>query len=183
MKWTPAPALLPHLLPLLALGGALAPITARSAIYVSVEQAQREMFGVMALKPYPVALTAQQQDRLKDASSVSLPFQGNRVWKAADGSWFVVDEVVGKHEFITYAVGIAPDGSVKQVEVLEYRESYGFEVADPKWLKQFVGKGAASTLKLGKDVENISGATLSSKHLADGVKRVMTMYALVLQNA
>ncbi len=183
MKWTPTSALFPHLVPVLALGAALAPITARSAIYVSVEQAQREMFGAAAMKPYPVALTAQQQDRLKDASSVSLPFQGNRIWKVAGGGWFVVDEVVGKHEFITYAVGIDADGSVKRVEVLEYRESYGFEVAEQRWLTQFVGKGAASTLKLGKDVENISGATLSSKHLTDGVKRVMTLYALMLQNA
>lgn len=179
MKWTPAPTLLP----VLALGAALAPLEARSAIYVSVEQAQREMFGTTELKPYPVALTSQQQDALKDASSVSLPFNGNRVWRAADGGWFVVDEVVGKHEFITYAVGIQPDGSIKRVEVLEYRESYGFEVADRKWLNQFVAKGAGSPLKLGKDVENISGATLSSKHLTDGVKRVMTMHALLLRHA
>ena len=179
MKWTPTSALLPAL----AVGAALAPVCARAAIYVSVEQAQHEMFGATALKPFPVALTSQQQDKLKDASSVSLPFNGNRVWRAADGGWFVVDEVVGKHEFITYAVSINPDGTVKRVEVLEYRESYGFEVADPKWLNQFVAKSAGSTLKLGKDVENISGATLSSKHLTDGVKRVMTMYALLLQNA
>jgi hypothetical protein len=179
MKWNPTPAVLP----MLALGAALAPVCARAAIFVSVEQAQREMFGATPLKPFPVALTPQQQDKLKEASSVSLPFQGNRVWKAADGGWFVVDEVVGKHEFITYAVGINPNGSVKRVEVLEYHESYGFEVADAKWLNQFVGKGSESTLKLGKDVENISGATLSSKHLTDGVKRVMTMYALLLQHA
>ncbi len=179
MKWTPAPLLLPAL----AFGAALAPVQARAAIYVSVEQAQHDMFGSTGLKPFPVALTPQQQDKLKDASSVSLPFNGNRVWRADDGGWFVVDEVVGKHEFITYAVGINADGNVRRVEVLEYRESYGFEVADPKWLNQFVAKGAGSTLKLGKDVENISGATLSSKHLTDGVKRVMTMYALLLQHA
>jgi len=46
-----------------------------------------------------------------------------------------------------------------------------------------VGKTAASTLKLGEDIKNISGATLSCKHLTDGVKRVMVMYRLVLGGA
>jgi hypothetical protein len=175
-RWTPA-----WLLPATALGAALAPIAAHSKIYVSVEQAQRDSFGAAALTPFPVALTSAQQDQLHDASSVSLPFQGNRIWKAADGGWFVVDEVVGKHETITYAVAINADGTVKKVEILEYRESYGYEVAEDKWLQQFVGQGADAPLKLGKDVENISGATLSSKHVADGVKRVLAMYGLVLK--
>src|SRR5215207_8767180 len=39
--------------------------------------------------------------------------------------WFIVDEVVGKHEFITYATAIAPDRSVLGVEILVYRETYG----------------------------------------------------------
>jgi hypothetical protein len=169
------------LLPALAFGAAVLPITARSAVYVSVEQSQKDIFGDVELKLAPVVLTSAQQDKLKDASSVSLPFQGNRIWKAADGSWYVVDEVVGKHEMITYAVGINPDGSVKRVEILEYHESYGYEVANVKWLQQFVGKKADSPLKLEKDIENISGATFSSKHVTDGVKRVMTLYALMLR--
>lgn len=164
-----------------AFGMAVVPIVAHAKVYVSVEQAQRDMFGASALTPFPVALTSAQQDQLHDASSVSLPFVGNRVWKTADGGWFVVDEVVGKHEMITYAVGINADGSVRRVEILEYLESYGYEVAEVKWLQQFVGKSQAAPLKLGKDIENIAGATLSSKHLSDGVKRVLTMYALVLK--
>ena len=180
MKWSPSMALL---VPALGLGTALAPVTARSAVYLSVEQAQHDMFGTTPLQRFPVLLTSQQQDQLRDASSVSLPFRGDRVWKAADGGWFIVDEVVGKHEMITYAIAIGGDGAVRRVEVLEYRESYGQEVADAKWLHQFDGKNAASTLKLGKDIDNISGATLSSKHITDGVKRVVTMVALVLKHA
>ena len=123
------------LVPALGLGTALAPITARSAVYLSVEQAQHDMFGTTPLQRFPVLLTSQQQDQLRDASSVSLPFRGDRVWKAADGGWFIVDEVVGKHEMITYAIAIGGDGAVRRVEVLEYRESYGQEVADAKWLR------------------------------------------------
>ncbi|RDI19632.1 Na+-translocating ferredoxin:NAD+ oxidoreductase RnfG subunit [Pseudacidovorax intermedius] len=179
MQWKPA-----ALLPLAALGAALAPtapVYAAARIYVSVEQAQRDLFGSQSLAAFPVVLTPAQQDEVRAASSVAHPFQGSRIWKAADGGWFVVDEVVGKHEMITYAVALDGQGRVRRVEVLEYHESYGYEVAEPQWLHQFEGKDGAAPLKLGKDVENISGATLSAKHLTDGVKRVLAVYGLVLR--
>jgi hypothetical protein len=183
MKWSPSGLVrLSPLAPLaLVAGAALAPQTCAARVFATVEQAQKDMFGAAALKPTPVVLTAAQQDQLKAVSSVSLPFQGNRVWRAADGGWFVVDEVVGKHELITYAVGLNADGTVRRVEVLEYRESYGGEVAGEGWLRQFVGKSAGSPVKVGQDIANISGATLSSRHLADGVHRVLALYASVLR--
>ena len=174
MKWTPA-------FPLAA--ALIVPVGAHAKTYLSVPDAQKTMFGSAALTPAPVVLTDAQQGQLKDASSVSLKFDGRRIWKVAGGGWFVVDEVVGKHEMITYAVGIDGDGRVKDVEILEYVESYGYEVADASWRRQFVGKTADAPMKLGRDIDNIAGATLSSKHIADGVKRVMTMYQLALKGA
>lgn len=170
-------------LAILGAGGLVAPIVVQAKVYATVEGAQRAMFPGVAMTPHPFVLAPDQQRRLRDASSVSLPFQGNRIWKAADGGWFVVDEVVGKHEMITYAVGIGADGRIAQVAILEYHESYGYEVADDAWRRQFVGKTAASPIKLGKDIENVSGATLSSKHVTDGVRRVMTFYDAVLRHA
>lgn len=167
----------------LAAAAVVVPVGAHAKVYLSVEQAQHAMFGNTAMTPAPVVLTSDQQDQLRAASSVSLKFDGRRVWKVAGGGWFVVDEVVGKHETITYAVGIDAAGKVKDIEILEYLESYGYEVADASWRQQFVGKGADAPLKLGKDIENIGGATLSSKHITDGVRRVMTMYDLVLKRA
>jgi Na+-transporting NADH:ubiquinone oxidoreductase subunit NqrC len=177
MKFTPSNAFAFGLI------GMVAPIAAHAKVYASIEQTQQTMFPGVALTPRPFVLTPDQQKLLRDASSVALPFQGNRIWRAANGGWFVVDEVVGKHEMITYAVGIGPDGKILQIAVLEYHESYGYEVADASWRKQFVGKTVASPIKLEKDIENISGATLSSKHITDGVRRVMTFYDAVLKNS
>jgi Na+-transporting NADH:ubiquinone oxidoreductase subunit NqrC len=72
------------------------------------------------------------------------------------------------------------NGAVKDVEILEYREAYGSEVTNPKWRAQFAGKSRESPLKLTKDIQNISGATLSSKHITDGVRRLVVTYDLVL---
>lgn len=101
-------------------------------------------------------------------------------WKAQAGDkllgLFVLDHVIGKHLFIDYAVALDTNGRVTRVEILQYRESYGGEVRESSWLGQFVGKTSSSALKVGSDIRSISGATLSSLHVTEGVKRVLANY-------
>jgi uncharacterized protein with FMN-binding domain len=136
-------------------------IPAKATVYLTAEQAQRAIFP--------------------GASFTSAGRPG--VSRVSSGGYFVVDKVVGKHEYITYAVGINQNGTVKQIEILEYNESYGYQVREAAWRAQFVGKSAGSALQLNADIKNISGATLSSKHIADGVKRVLTMYETSLKGS
>jgi Na+-translocating ferredoxin:NAD+ oxidoreductase RnfG subunit len=106
--------------------------------------------------------------------------QAGRTWKAEAGGkpvgLFVFDRVIGKHLFIDYAVALDPGGHVLRVEILQYRESYGGDVRSASWLAQFVGKNRGSSLEFNKDIRNISGATLSSMHLTEGIKRVLAAY-------
>ena len=104
-----------------------------------------------------------------------------QVWRAADGSFFILDQVIGKHEYITYAVALNHDGSVRGIEIMEYRESYGYEVREADWRKQFVGKTPGAPLVLGQDIRNIGGATLSCRHITDGVKRLLALYDVALK--
>lgn len=98
--------------------------------------------------------------------------------------FFILDYVIGKHLVIDYAVALEPDGKVKQVEILQYREPYGDEIRSPDWLAQFIGKSSTDTVEVNKDVVNISGATLSSHHVTEGIKRVLAFYEICLkQNA
>lgn len=170
--------------PLAAIGLAMmsAPIIAHAKIYISVEQAQKILLPNKVLSKTPIIITDDLQEKMRVASSIRHPFQGDRIWRATDGSWLVIDEVVGKHEMITYAVAINPNGSISGIEILEYVESYGYEVAEAQWRKQFVGKTASDPIKLNQDIQNIGGATLSCKHLTDGVKRVAVLHELALKN-
>jgi Na+-translocating ferredoxin:NAD+ oxidoreductase RnfG subunit len=102
------------------------------------------------------------------------------VWKSSTGGWFIADQVVGKHDFIPFALALDEHGAVKDVEILEYRETYGDQVRNANWRAQFTGKTHGAPLKIGDDIKNISGATLSSRHITDGVKRLLATYALVL---
>jgi len=106
--------------------------------------------------------------------------QAGRIWKAEAGGrvvgFFIFDRVIGKHLFIDYAVALTPGGAVHRVEILQYRESYGGEIRSPSWLAQFVGKTSGSALKINGDIRNIAGATLSSTHVTEGVKRMLAAY-------
>lgn len=160
---------------------ALAPASAFAVDYLSVEQAARLMF--------PDADHFDEQHVALDAAAIrSIGGQGigspKAVWpvqvarRGGQALGYVVrDEVIGKFERISFAVGFGLDGAIRQVEVLSYRESHGGEVRLPAWRRQFVGKTSASALRVGDDIANISGATLSCTHLTDGVRRITAMVA------
>jgi Na+-translocating ferredoxin:NAD+ oxidoreductase RnfG subunit len=87
----------------------------------------------------------------------------------------VIDNVLGKSERITMAVGVGLDGRVVRVEILSYRESHGQEVRLPAWRRQFEGKTSAAPLRVGKDIAGISGATLSCNSVTEGVRQAVTL--------
>ena len=149
--------------------------------YLTVEQAQQIIFPEGKLTKAFVTLTNVQQQQIEKTTGVNVPHKEIKVWRVSAGGFFIVDEVVGKHEFITYAIGLNADGSVKQIEILEYRESYGYEIRNQNWRRQFVGKKIADPLQLEQDIKNISGATLSCRHLTDGVRRLVASYAVALK--
>lgn len=155
-------------------------VPAHATVYLSVKQAQQLMFPGETLTPHFVDLTDAQVSEIEDASDTDVLSNHLKAWKVSGGGWFIADQVVGKHEFIPIALGIDAHGAVKDIEILEYRESYGDEVRNSKWRAQFTGKTAASPLELTDDIQNISGATLSSKHITDGVRRLMKTYEAVL---
>jgi len=125
-------------------------------------------------------LTIDAAQKLAFPSANRFVENGGLTWKAQASDrllgLFVVDHVIGKHLYIDYAVSLDPTGRVMRVDILQYRESYGGEVREPGWLAQFVGKTSASPLKVGGDIRNISGATLSSLHVTEGVKRILAAY-------
>jgi Na+-translocating ferredoxin:NAD+ oxidoreductase RnfG subunit len=149
--------------------------------YLTVEQAQAAIFPGAKLTPLPLMLTDAQVREIEKRSEVNVRNREQHVWRVEGGGLFIVDEVVGKHEFITYAIGLNADGSVRAIEVMDYRETYGYEIRNAAWRRQFVGKTAADPLKLDRDIQNISGATLSCRHIADGVKRVLATYDVALR--
>ena len=161
---------------------AAAPTSAFAVDYLSADQAAKLLFpDADAFEMRSVTLVAAQLQQL-DAQGVRARSANWLVRVARRGGstlgFVVTDAVIGKVELIDYAVAIALDGTVRQVEILSYRESHGFEIRLPAWRKQFVGKGSGAALRVGDDIANISGATLSCAHVTEGVRRIVAVVAL-----
>src|SRR4051812_25704515 len=88
--------------------------------YFTIEQAQKAMFPGSSMSPSELKLSPEQRKAIEKASDMRLR-KDPKIWRVAGGGWFIVDEVLGKHEFITYAVALSASGAVRQVEIMEYR--------------------------------------------------------------
>ena len=154
--------------------------------YLSVAEAEKLFFPQADRFERKICrLTADQAKAIAKRAVVKVLNVGNRLSLAYEGTnltgVLVIDHVLGKHEIIDYAIALSPEGKVLQVEILEFRESHGNEIRSAKWRSQFTGKTSDATLKLNDDIYNISGATISCRHVTEGVKRVLATYDVVVR--
>ncbi|MBS1105743.1 MAG: putative signal peptide protein [Deltaproteobacteria bacterium] len=164
----------------------LTALPAHATQYLSTEQAQRALFAdANRFEPVSIAVREDQRNELKKISGTRTPLPLDRIWRAMRDDQLlghlIVDEVYGKHEFITYAAAIDANGAVIGIEILDYRETHGGEVREASWRKQFRGKRSSDALELDADIVNISGATMSCKHVTEGVRRLLALYDIALK--
>ena len=151
-------------------------------VYMSIDQAKERLWQGASMTPVEVVLTKEQMDTIEKASDVNVHRDHLKAWRTDAGGWFIVDQVIGKHENIDIAFAFTEDGKVHGIEVLQYRETYGSEIRHPKYIAQFLGKDHTEHLKLDHQIKNLSGGTLSARHLTDGVNRLSQTWYHVLRN-
>jgi hypothetical protein len=88
-----------------------------------------------------------------------LTFQRIRYWRKESSSVWILEEI-GKHKPITAGFWIE-NGIIRKAKVLAFRESRGWEIKSPYFLKQFDGISIQPNNTLSADIDGISGATLS----------------------
>ncbi len=144
---------------------AVAGVSAASATtYLSVEDARMLSFPqASSFEPAP----------LKGAGRT-------RAWVARGPSgtlgYFFWDAVIGKHLLIDYSVALDANGGILRVEVLAYRESYGGQIRGEGWRRQFKGFSVQKPPQFQFDISNIGGATLSCRHVTQGVARILKLF-------
>ena len=88
----------------------------------------------------------------------------------------IIDHEIGKSFPITFMVVLNMDGSVRDVEILVYREPRGWEVRYPSFMDQFTGKNADTDYRI---IHSITGATLSVLAMVKGVSRATAAYKVL----
>jgi len=88
------------------------------------------------------------------------------------GAYRIASEV-GKFHPFEFLVGLDSTLRVRDIVVLNYRESRGGDVRRARFTRQFRGKSVESPVRLNRDILGISGATLSSIAVNRGVKKTL----------
>jgi hypothetical protein len=158
---------------------AFAPLRARAYDFLTQEQAQALLFPKARLTPAQFVMTDAQVVALQRAAEgAPIWHRTVKVWKVSTGGWFFIDQVLGREDRITYALGLDSAGKVTGIEILVCDGGYT-QVREPAWLAHFagarLGDGSLST-----QVPIISGVTLSSEHVIEGVRRLLAVHALFL---
>jgi len=84
----------------------------------------------------------------------------------------VAPDVVGAGGHIEMLVTLDVDGEIKDIKILKQNETpgYGSMIMRQEFLEQFKGKGADDAFIIGKDIDAVTGATVSSEAVADILK-------------
>ena len=107
-------------------------------------------------------------------------------WKISQNDTIIayafLDNVKGKSMPITFMVILNTDGTIINTNVIKYREPYGGEVSNNRWLEQFNEKNEKSNYDVGKTIDGITGATISVNSLSKGIKKIVLLYSQVKDN-
>ena len=107
-------------------------------------------------------------------------------WKISQNdttiAYAFLDNVKGKSMPITFMVILSEDGTIINANVIKYREPYGGEVGNNRWLEQFNEKNEKSNYDVGKTIDGITGATISVNSLSKGIKKIVLLYNQMKDN-
>ncbi len=86
--------------------------------------------------------------------------------------WVCLSEGLGRYDTFDYLVVYDNTRTIALVKISAYRSSHGYQITSKKWLSKFKGVKASEKIEIGKEVDAISGATLSSFGLVKSLNQV-----------
>lgn len=89
--------------------------------------------------------------------------------------WMMADRIWGRYHEFEYVVFVDTSFKIIDVTVLSYPETHGIDVTDIKWLNKFNGFSPDSIPRYGKEIDAITGATISGTNLTESVAKSLKM--------
>lgn len=94
----------------------------------------------------------------------------------------IINTAPSKTADFDYLILLDATGTIVKSNVLIYREEYGGEIGSTRWLRQFIGKNQNDILEYKKNIDAISGATISVKSMIKSVNEVLQTVKILKAN-
>lgn len=164
----------------------LRPPVTIGAVYMTDKEALHQILPeALEFVKETITLTAEQKEEVGEFLGKQAKEETYTFYRAIGPDptvtigYAVVLDVVGRERPITFLIGVNPQVRIIGLEVLIYRESQGSEIRSKRFMRQFIGKTVQAPLKLGRDIDGISGATLSCRSTAYAVKKALTLTQVI----
>lgn len=146
--------------------------------------AEREVQAALKVV-FPEASSFEQVKNGVESGVKNVSFDNAYLAKSGDTTVGMVIQVTGPtYASSTIAVGVDVAGKLKPIRFLANSDTPGLgtKTAQSPFIDQFGGKLAGDSFKIGADIEAISGATISSKGVANLVKLAASKAAAALSD-
>jgi len=90
-----------------------------------------------------------------------------------------VNNPEGEYEYFDYFILFDSQKRITVVRVYNYEASHGQEIMVKGWLNQFTGFNGTKTLRVGKEIDSISGATISALAITADVQQKASFLQLL----
>lgn len=152
----------PYLIIFLALLSALN-VAHGEAIYQKPQAFIADSFDGAPPEPSVLWLTGDTRGAVESILGHSYASLRVRYWQQDDRTVWILEEI-GKKKPITTGL-VVSRGELARIKVLIYRESRGWEVREEFFTDQFKGATLTDNRRLDRNIDGISGATLSVRAL------------------
>ncbi|MDP6935885.1 MAG: FMN-binding protein [Candidatus Marinimicrobia bacterium] len=151
------------------------PIKYAAETFIS-EQFSEDVHLSMHTLTLPPKLKSQIQNKVKQVFHRENLYYWKITREDSTIAYAFLDNVIGKSMPITFLVLLNQEGNIMASQVVKYREAYGSEVGNKKWLSQFLALSKTSDFVVGKNIDGISGATISVNSLTRGIQKITCLY-------
>jgi Na+-translocating ferredoxin:NAD+ oxidoreductase RnfG subunit len=136
-----------------------------------VNNAVKTTYGSETFSLIGVKVPEEINKSLKDG------LEGDQLFKVMDKEallgYIYVGEAPSMKKVFDYVIMFNPDLSIKKSKVLIYREEYGLQIGNQRWLQQFVGLTVNDSAVYGENIDAISGATISATSMTKATDQVL----------
>lgn len=161
------------------------PVMVGAQVYLTKDEFLAQRFENVKSDPKPTIKTLWLDQSLQDSLTSILghpyPKLRLRYWKLDNQTVWFLDEI-GKERPITFGVSVI-DNRIDKIEVIEFRESRGYEIHMETFSRQFDDLSLTEDNDLNGHIDGITGATMSVSAMKKIARVGLLLHKLVSEES
>lgn len=155
---------------------------AEAKVYSTLDDALKIAFPGSAIEKKNLYLTEEEKGRIESLAKLKLDsrlfvYYIGRSGGKVTGYAAITSNTVRTKQAVTMVV-LNPDKTLRSVEVLAFYEPEEY-LPRAAWFRQFAGQALSDRLRPGRDIQAVTGATLSVNSFTGEARKVLAVFDVI----